>query len=246
MNKNVVPVVLFFSITILLTVLWWNVAISQAWLSSVASPEEIQFALKNNEGNVNARDASGWTGLMLAVNLGDVERAKLLLQYRANPNLLSDDLNKDTALHMLCRKSFFTDRNVEILKLLLANGANVHAKDAFGREPIHWVGGISDEYFRTIVFDLLMKYGANLNAVDVNGDTPLNVAIDLLWSRDPIWFKQTFFDKYGSKIDPLIKNKKGETSLDYARSKRYIPIIKCLCETGKWQCTTKELRGEFE
>ena len=80
-----------------------------------------------------------------------------------------------------------------------------------------------------------MKYGANLNAVDNNGDTPLNIMIDFLWSREASWFKEALFAHYGSKIDPALRNKKGETSLDYARSRKYIPIIKCLCSTGKWR-----------
>ena len=149
MNKNFVAASIFFSITITLTFLWWNVAISQAWLNRVATPEEIKWALKNNEGNVNAKDYSGWTGLMVAAELGDLERAQLLIQYKANPNILSDDLNRCTALHMLCRKSFMSDRNVAMMKLLLDNGANIHAKDVYGREPLHWIGGIGDPNFRT-------------------------------------------------------------------------------------------------
>ena len=245
-NKNFVAALTFFVITSALTFLWWNVAISQAWLNRIASREEILWSLRNNEGSVNAKNHDGWTGLMIAADLGDLERTQLLLQYKADPNIRSDDLNKGTALHMLCRKSFMTDRNVAIMKLLLDNGANVHALDIYGREPLHWIGGIGDPHFRTVVLDLLMRYGANLNARDVNGDTPLNVMIDLLWSRETSWFKEALFDKYGAKIDPAVRNKKGETSLDYARSRRYIPLIKVLCSTGKWSCTARERAGFFD
>ena len=155
MNKNFVAALMFFSVTAVLSLLWWNFAISQVWLNRVSTPDEIRWALKNKEGNVNAKNYAGWTGLMLAVDLGDLERVKLLIQYKADPNILSDDLNRCTALHMLCRKSFMSDSNIEIMKLLLDHGANIHARDVYGREPLHWIGGISDPNFRTKVLDLL-------------------------------------------------------------------------------------------
>ena len=204
MNKNFMAAFIFFSITMVLTFLSWNVAISQVWLNTTATPDEIHWALKNNEGNVDTKNYNGWTGLMIAADRGDLERAKLLIQYKANPNILSDDLNRDSALHMLCRKSFMNENTLEMMKLFLDHGANIHARDVYGREPLHWIGGIGDPNFRTRVLDLLMKYGANINATDNNGDTPLNVTIDFLWSREPSWF-QTLFAKYGSKIDNFIR-----------------------------------------
>ncbi len=246
MNKNFVAVLSFFSIIVGMTILWWNFAISQAWLNRIATPDEIALALKNSTKDINARNYAGWTGLMLAVDLGDLERTKLLLSHKADPNVLSDDLNRNTALHMLCSKSFMNDNNIKIMKLLLDYGADIHAKDVYGREPLHWIGGIGDPNFRTKVLDLLMSHGADLNAVDNNGDVPLSIMIDYLWSRDTDWFKKALFDKYGSKINPNLRNKKGETPLDYARSREYIPIIKFLCSTGKWLCTTEERKGFFQ
>lgn len=244
-NKNAWAALTFFSLSFGLTFLWWNFAISQAWLNRVASPEEIKYALMSDPQHVNAKTTYGWTGLMIAVDIGDVERVKLLLSYKADPNSISDDLNKNTALHMLCRKSFMSDRNIEIMKLLIDNGANIHARDAYGREPLHWIGGISDPNFRTKVLDFLMKHEADLNAQDNNGDTPLNIMIDFLWSRDASWFA-SLFESYGDKINPALKNKKGETSLDYAKARRYIPIVKALCNTGKWSCSRSERLGIFE
>ena len=245
-KKNFVAALAFFTILITLSLLWWNVTISQAWFSRTASIHDIQGDLKGNAGSVNARDASGWTGLMIAADRGDIDRARLLLEYKADPNALSNDLNKCTALHMICRKSLMVDRNIEIMELLLAHGANIHAKDAYQREPIHWIGGISDPRYRTRVLDLLMKHGADLNAQDINGDTPLNVMIDYLWSRDPSWFIDALMKPYGDKIDPKIKNKRGETSVDFARVRKYIPIVEALCSTGKWSCTEAERTGFVE
>jgi ankyrin repeat protein len=235
----------FFMLCFGMTFLWWTFAISQAWLSRVATPEEIKYALMSDARRINDKTSYGWTGLMIAVDIGDVERVKVLLSYKADPNVVSGDLNKNTVLHMVCRHSFINDRSIEIIKLLLSNGANVHARDSYGREPIHWIGGISDDRMRTVVLDLLMQYGADLNAQDKNGDTPLNIMIDFLWSRDASWFNR-LLETYGDKINPTLKNNKGETSLDYAKVRNCIPIVKALCKTGKWQCTRSEQLGIFE
>ena len=56
-----------------------------------------------------------------------------------------------------------------------------------------------------------MHYGADLNAQDNEGDTPLNVMIDFLWSREPNWLRNVLFARYGKLIDPKVKNKKGQT-----------------------------------
>jgi FOG: Ankyrin repeat len=228
-----------------LSLLWWNVAISQAWLNRIATTDEIQWSLKNNDGNVNAKNASGWTGLMLAADIGDLERTQLLIQHKADPNIVSNDQNRCTALHMLCRKSLMTDRNMAIMKLLLDNGANANVRDAYGRIPLHWIGGIGDANYRTKVLDLLMKHGANLNAVDNDGNPPLNFMIDILWSRDSSWFETALLIPYGSKIDPNIRNKRGETSVDFAQNRKCLPIVKALCKTNKWKCTDSQRAGSI-
>lgn len=254
-KKNFIAAIAFFTITFALSFLSWNYEIEGNyeidqvwWLNKAARPGDIRLALKNNPGNVNVKNAYGWTGLMLAVELGDLERAQLLLEYKADPNIVSSDQNRGTALHMMCRKSLMLDRDIEILKLLLAHGASPNIKDAFGRTPLHWIGlmGGENDSYRTQVLDLLMKYGADLNAQDNNGDTPLNAMIDYLWSRDPHWFKDALFKPYGSKIDPTIKNKNGQNSKDYAVARRCLPIVKFLCSTGKWTCTPAQSAGEIE
>jgi ankyrin repeat protein len=248
-KKNIVAAITFFSITSALSFLSWNYEIDQVWwLNRAARLEDIRLALKNNPGNVDVKDASGLTGLMLAVELGDLERVQLLLEYKADPNIVSSDQNRGTALHMLCRKSLMLDRGIEILKLLLEYKANPNIKDAYGRTPLHWIGliGGENDKYRTLVLDLLMKYGADLNAQDNNGDTPLNTMIDYLWSRDPRWFEVALFKPYGSKIDPTLKNKKGQNSKDYAVARRCLPIVKFLCSTGKWTCTPAQAAGAIE
>ena len=254
-KKNFIAALSFFTIAMVLSILSWNYDIDgygadrAEWLNKTASYNDLNNAMREYPHKVNDKDTTtGWTGLMLAVDLGDIGRAKILLDHKADPNVISSDQNKGTALHMMCRKSLVVDRDIEILKLLLDRGANPNIKDAMGRTPLHWIGligGVNAAY-RTQVLDLLMKYGADLNVQDNNGDTPLNTMIDYLWSRDTSWFENALFKPYGSKIDPTIKNKKGQNSKDYAVARRCIPMVKFLCSTGKWNCTSAQSSGTVE
>ena len=86
--------------------------------------------------------------------------------------------NQSTPLH---RASLFG--KLEIARLLLDHGANVGAKDEFGRTPLHDVshGVYSPEEAGIGVARLLLERGADMNAKTRSGETPL----DFVSNRDP-------------------------------------------------------------
>ena len=74
-----------------------------------------------------------------------------------------------SALHLAVIKN-----NIEILNLLLINGAatEVKSRDAFGGTPLHWAAywGLKDETLA------LVEAGANIQATDRLGSTPRDLA----------------------------------------------------------------------
>ena len=77
----------------------------------------------------------------------------------------------DTPLHTVIKSLRFRK---EIVELLIAEGANVNAKDdVYGRTPLRWAAGIP----RTEVVELLIAAGADVNVKDWWGRTPLDEAI---------------------------------------------------------------------
>ncbi|KAM7201995.1 nacht and ankyrin domain protein [Rhypophila sp. PSN 637] len=94
---------------------------------------------------------------------------KYLLTKGADPAVTTID--QQNLLHLAARHS------AGVLKLALACGLNVNARDRYLETPLHkastvsWVYGESQE-----VVDLLVSHGADINATDLVGDTALHKA----------------------------------------------------------------------
>ena len=88
-------------------------------------PTWMSFLLARG-ANVNARDSSGATALQLATNLGFVEGAQLLVQYKADTEQANDagETPLISAVH---------SRNMALMRVLLAGGADPDHADSSGR-----------------------------------------------------------------------------------------------------------------
>ena len=203
----------------------------------VAEDVEILDVLKSTGALLNQLDKTGSSPLHRCA-----EEPKLLPKLKwlietggANVNQTSDDLG--TPLHSACYKG-----NVSAIELLLRYGANVNAKDAFSATPLHracsCTGAVASEpttaarmllqYNSSLpttsypvstsstqareAVEMLIKYGADVDARDVRFGTPLCRAsrvgnfpvVELLMKKGARinTFQQE--DKQGKKILHLI------------------------------------------
>lgn len=78
-----------------------------------------------------------------------------------------DGRRKDTPLHQAARKG-----NEALVRQLIAQGANVKAKDASGYAPLHWAA-FRD---RVKICEILIDAGANINSKNHFDNTPLILA----------------------------------------------------------------------
>ena len=110
------------------------------------------------------RRSAGITPLMFAVNSGNREAVRLLLE--RDPDVNAETSASLTALMIAAPKG-----DPEMIKLLLDHGAKVNVKDERGFTPLILAAGAESR--NTEVVRLLIEKGADLAAKDNNGETAL-------------------------------------------------------------------------
>ena len=167
-------------------------------VASVNGADDIVALLLAHSADVNAVDVRGWTPLLSAAQHSHAAVVARLLDAGANVNAVTPQ-SRQTALHVAT-----INGADDIVALLLARGAEVNAVDVNGWTPlvtathhrhVAVVARVLDAgaNVNTVVerstalhmasmngaddiVALLLARGADVNAVDVNGWTPLQVA----------------------------------------------------------------------
>jgi predicted Fe-Mo cluster-binding NifX family protein len=127
--------------------------------------------------------------------------------------------NKDIeqpTLHLAAKKDY-----LHIVELLLAKGADIHAKDENGDSALHVA--IAAGHIKVI--KLLLTYGADLNEEDKEDSSPLHIAA----STGQLKAAKLLIKK-GANIDA--QNKDGITPLHIAASNAHQNIVHLLLEYG--------------
>ena len=115
-----------------------------------------------NPSSINDR---GWTSLHHACYDGNIKLARLLLSFRADPNIT--DAEGRTPLHVGAG-------NAEIVGMLIDGGADISKRDKAGRTGLHVaVDHAADEAMRR-----LFKRGADPDDAATDGTTAVHRAVD--------------------------------------------------------------------
>ncbi|MBI5005890.1 MAG: ankyrin repeat domain-containing protein [Nitrosomonadales bacterium] len=117
--------------------------------------------------DVNARDESGATLLMLAAHAGDLDMVGMLLGRGADVN--ATDNAGWGALMKACYNPELKRGFAEVVQALIAAGANIEAAIGYGVRPLMLAAG----YGETAVVEALLQAGAEVLAKNEGGYTAL-------------------------------------------------------------------------
>jgi hypothetical protein len=127
-----------------------------------------------NEKNNN--DNNGLTLFEHTIISNNIEIAKLMLPCNSIDGY--EYINMSMTLHkVLCNREYSHEYSHDMIKLLLAYGANVFEKDGDGRMPMFCAAQRNDITAARLL--AVFGSGVDADAQDYNGDTPVTVAFEL-------------------------------------------------------------------
>lgn len=166
--------------------------------------------------NVNGKDKNydGITAMFVAVENGNIETVRMLLDFGAKINVR--DEGKRTPLMRLDG-----DSTPELVKLLLSYGAKIKAIDKEGNNVLHHAA-----YFaKGEVLEILINEGANINAQNEEGKTPLMIAAEY----ENLEAVKALLD---AGADVSLRDKENQTALQIALENDYKEIAELLNTFG--------------
>lgn len=126
-------------------------------------------AVLERTSDLNLADHQGMTGLMTAAVMGRTPIVQRLLEAGASLHV-RDSIGR-TALHLSAIPDDVSD---EVLRILLAAGADPTATAADGETPLH----VAARAGRVAAIDLLLDRGVHVGATSNRGRTPLHAAAE--------------------------------------------------------------------
>jgi len=137
-------------------------------LSSIMAHKAIASYLLENNADTSVQDSSGATPLHEAIRYGNLEIAKMLLDAGANINA-KDNLGKTPIMLIIPQEKL-----VESYDLLIRYRADLSQADAYGDTVLHTATML---HAGSQIIKTLTSSGADINARNKEGVTPLTIAI---------------------------------------------------------------------
>ncbi|XP_046546391.1 uncharacterized protein LOC124256427 isoform X2 [Haliotis rubra] len=175
--------------------------------------------LIRHDTDVNAADEDGKTIIMILAENGNLNAEMLDLLMKAGCDVNKQDALGNTPLHYCCISG---DVN-ETLRCLLEYGANVNHSNTYMKTPLHY----AFERMVPRVIEQLIHYGADTNATDKDGMTPLLFLCENTRTTIDI-FTSCLNALLEGKCDLNKSDKEGKTALHYVCERQKNTDMACV------------------
>jgi ankyrin repeat protein len=208
----------------------------------------VKFLIRKG-ADICARTESDETALMLAVRGGHINIVKLLIEksadvevkdhfetwiripggglYKKKKTYIDACNNEGETALIYALKEVQSEKlerkQAEIVKLLIEEGANVNAKDHWGRPALTILLQFENSRFVKDIslVKLFVEYGADVNAVGGYGETALKEA-----ARAGYWDVCKYLVDYGADVNFVGYLGLAGKAIDYARNPDVIDLLK--------------------
>ncbi|XP_077076981.1 CARD- and ANK-domain containing inflammasome adapter protein [Siphateles boraxobius] len=171
-------------------------------------------ALIDHGADVNSFNELGYTPVLLAAELGNVEALKVLVSKKAR---LDERLpNQISALHLAIQSG-----SMQIAQILLDKGTDPNISGPKDQTPLH----LSALHNQPALMALLLRVGAQINSISQDGLTPLHLA-------SQSGHTEAVAQLLEAKADLHVKDKQGRTALHWAAAQGEAGIIQLLLAAG--------------
>lgn len=196
-------------------------------------PEQRQLSLElvqlllEYKADVNLVYHEGYTALLLAATVEACDIARLLIAVKANPN--HERINPSNRIVTTPLNVALMARNIEMMKLLLENGAHAKGKsqDVEGEtSPILFQAFTIG---RVDIIQLLLDRGASVEDCNIRGRPPLYAAFKLTQKGQRAEVVNLLLDR-GAKVEQ--EKSKGKTIAQSKKLKRDVELIAILKQRG--------------
>uniref|UniRef100_A0ABD2WFJ0 Uncharacterized protein n=1 Tax=Trichogramma kaykai TaxID=54128 RepID=A0ABD2WFJ0_9HYME len=198
---------------------------------------------KNQLVQLNIKGIFGDTPLHTALINENEKAAELLLRKGANANLTNND--GSTPLHLIVQKKYHQTAEI-FFHVNTENNQLVNALDRYGLAPIHYAFELHD----TIMANLLVKNGADLNLRDSEGRTPLHIvckveSVDIGESLARKFFEIS--DEQCRTVQINAGDNHGLTPLQWAVARFLRETVDLLVDRGAdWSCLVNPTDENFK
>ena len=202
-----------------------------AWASWRDETKAVALLI-NAGASVEKADNEGYTSLLLTRGLSCL---KLLLEAGTNAKAMTS--RRSSILHSLLIRFVYHDA-LEVTRSLIKAGAAVDAKDLSGATPLAGCAASHREGYSSVAWaSAFIEYGADLNSLNNEGDTPLNQAI---------------FSQKADVVELLLRrraarnllNQNGDSVLHYSARYANLETIKVLQNANMQHISTESLNKQ--